>query len=60
MQRLLLLLTLLLLTASGCSLAEGIFWFGGHESYSAGSDFESRKSHFDAEHDRWRQYEYER
>ncbi len=52
------LLALALIT-SGCTLAEGLFWAGGHEYYSEGSDYDSRTRHFDAEHDRWKQYENE-
>lgn len=43
----------IVLLTSGCSLAEGVFWAGGDEYYSAGSDYDSRSRHFDAEHDRW-------
>ena len=49
----------ILLVTSGCTLAEGVFWAGGNKYYSAGSDYDSRTQHFDAEHDRWKQYENE-
>lgn len=47
------ILAILLLT-SGCTLAEGLFWAGGSDHYTGGgSDFNSRSSHFAAEHERW-------
>jgi len=54
------LILMTILATLGCSLAEAVFWSGGNNAYSAGSDFDSRSHHFDEEHRRWQQYENER
>lgn len=47
--------------ASGCTLPEAAYNFGGREYYSAGGgNCRSRDAHFDAELRRWKQYESER